>query len=1120
LGPTTWSASARTRRALERFARAEDRAIEAQRNTLFVSRAGVDADVAAQIGRVLESAGYGVILQQWDFANRHFLERMHEALASGARVVALLSPAYLQSDHCQAEWMNAIADDPLNRNGRLILLRVADCDPPGLLAGLAYWDLLPIRDDPALLAEVVCKAVVEHQRDAPPAGGPYRRDPQRRAPPPSGTITFVFTEIEDGAQRWDRDRAAMQTAVRRHDAIVRDALEGHGGHVFKTTGDAFCAAFSNAADAVAAALALQTALAQQDFADVDGLRVRVAVHTGTADERDGDYFGPTVNRAARLLAIGHGGQVLLSKISVELARNRVELGGLRDLGKQKLKDLSEPEHVFQLDVPGAPAEFPALRSAGLGETNLPEEVKSFIGREADVAAITELFTHGRLVTLVGVGGVGKTSCALKAGAGLLANFSDGVWFVDLAAITDPTLVAAEVGQVFHLVESAKGAVLDALTAHLRGKQTLILLDNCEHLLETCCRIAAALLRACPGVSLLATSREALRINGELVYGLPTLASPERNAELTVADALGFGAVALFVARARAADSRFELTPHNTASVAEICRRLDGIPLALELAAARVRVLAPHQLEQKLGERFRVLTGGARTALPRQQTMRALIDWSYDLLDARDRALLSALSIFIGSFSLESATAVCVSDDMQDFEVLDGLISLVDKSLVVTEAAESETRYRLLESMREYARERLVERGGRLETARRHALAYTELAERLEDDYGNTIYRTWVANAEREIENIRAALSWTFFEPEGDVEVGLRLAATLRRIFYNSYPAEARRWVQTALDRVTAESPQRVVARLEVAEAHLASRLNQFTAALAAARRALTLFEAAGDRRGIANAKRWAGRSLIFLGEAGEGETLLQSALDSYATLGFRQVGNVLLDLGLARSACGDLAGARAFFAQALKRFEEDLDEGNVAITAGTLADAEFHGGDPQAAVRHAQDALAAARHLPRHITVWIQSNLSAFLIALDRFDAARECSREALRTAIHLQSELNVIVLLQHLAAILALEPGAEAETEPPKGRELAARLIGYVDKRIREIEFTREFTEQQEYDRMLAALTFTLGIDPLAELMSDGAELKEERVVDLALSAAAMRSETAGSPLTLTQIA
>ncbi len=894
--------------------------------TLFISRAGADADIAAAAARALQSAGYGVILQQWDFANRNFIERMHETLSSGARVIALLSPAYLRSDHCQAEWMNAIADDPLNRKRRLVVLRIADCEPPGLLAGIAYWDLVPVRDDATLFAQVVCAAVSDDGSDAVASAAGYRCEPR-----------------------------------------------------------------------------------------------------------------------------------------------------------------------------AAPAPRPPV------QTNLPAELKSFVGRETEVAEIARLLENARLVTLVGVGGVGKTSCSLKAGASLAASRPDGVWFVDLAPITDATLVDAEVAAVFSLVEASNRSILDRLVKHLRPKHTLILLDNCEHVLAACCRLAEAVLRACPEVSLLATSREALKVDGERVYAMPTLAVPERNVRLTVDAASKYSAIALFVARASGADSRFALTAENVASVAEICRRLDGIPLALELAAARVRVLAPRQLEQKLDERFRILTGGARTALPRQQTMRALIDWSYDLLDARERSLLSKLSIFAGSFSLEPVIAVCSDADYADFEVLDGLTSLVDKSLVVAESSDLETRYHLLESMRQYARERLDEFGSRAPTERRHALAYTELAEQLENDYGSTLYRTWVAGAEREIENIRAALTWSF-GPQGDAAVGLRLAATLRRIFNTSLPAEGRRWIQTALGRVDAGSARNVVARLELADAHLASRLNQLDAALAAARRALTSFEADGDPRGIANAKRWAGRSLIYLGQVSEGEELLRSALETYETLGFRKVGGVLLDLGSARSACSDIAGARGFFARALNRFEEDQDEGNVAIAAGTLAEAEFHGGDAQAAVAHAQDALSTAQHLARDILAWLQNNLAAYAIALDRFDDAGRYSEQVLQSRLEIQSEFLFVVALQHAAAALALAPPVDAPGTCAATCQLGARLIGYVDERMRAMGAKREFTEQSDYDRAMALLTETLGTAALGTLVLDGAKLSEEQAVGLALAASVRR--------------
>jgi non-specific serine/threonine protein kinase len=481
-------------------------------------------------------------------------------------------------------------------------------------------------------------------------------------------------------------------------------------------------------------------------------------------------------------------------------------------------------------------------------------------------------------------------------------------------------------------------------------------------------------------------------------------------------------------------------------------------------------------------------------------MRALIDWSYDLLDAGERELFATLSIFIGSFSLESALAVGESATVEDYEVLDRLTSLVDKSLVVTEAGEYDVRYRLLESMRQYGRERLTASGGLHAAAHRHAVAYTELAERLEDEYGRTVYRAWVASAERETENIRAALTWTF-GPDGDPTLGARLAAPLRRLFNTSYPAEARRWVQTALARAGPDSPPGTIARLELADAHLASTLNAFNASLAAARRALAGFSAAGDQRGIANAQRWAGRSLIFLGQIAEGEALMRSALATYAELGFRQIGGLLRDLGLARSASGDVSGARELFARALEQFVADQNEGDVAITAGTLAEAEFGAGDPEAAIRHAEEALAASDQLNDIINVWIRSNLAAFLIALDRFDHARVRIAEALRTARQIQSELDITVLLQHLAATLALDAPSDDDARLERSR-VAARLTGFIDKQMREMDFAREFTEQQEYERMRRRLETTLGPEACAALIAEGAGLGVERALEIAAAA------------------
>ncbi|HKU66877.1 MAG TPA: adenylate/guanylate cyclase domain-containing protein, partial [Candidatus Baltobacteraceae bacterium] len=412
---------------------------------------------------------------------------------------------------------------------------------------------------------------------------------------PTGTVTFLFSDIEGSTTRWDADRDAMTVAVARHDAVMRAALEAHGGYVFKTMGDAFCAAFAMAGEAAIAALDAQRALAAEDFSAVGGVRVRMAVHTGTADERDGDYFGPTVNRVARLLAVGHGGQVLVSGAAAELLRGGASgQSSLRDLGEHRLKDLAQPEHIYQLVASDVPQEFPALRSLDVLPNNLPPQLTSFVGREHVVAEIKGLIESHRLVTLVGSGGAGKTRCAIQVGAELLDGSGDGVWLVELAPAADQHFVVNAIAQALNVQEQPNRPLLDTLVAYLKRKRLLLVLDNCEHVIDEVRRVVASMLQNSLEVRILATSREPLNISGEATYRMPSLAVPDTAELLRAEEASRFGAVQLFVERALLSNNRFGLTEENAPHVAEICRRLDGIPLAIELAAARVKVLSPQQ----------------------------------------------------------------------------------------------------------------------------------------------------------------------------------------------------------------------------------------------------------------------------------------------------------------------------------------------------------------------------------------------------------------------------------------------------------------------------------------------------------------------------------------------
>jgi predicted ATPase/class 3 adenylate cyclase len=573
---------------------------------------------------------------------------------------------------------------------------------------------------------------------------------------PSGMVAFLFSDIEGSTQRWESHRDAMEAALARHDALLRAAIETHGGYVFKTIGDAFCAAFTTVPGAIAAALKAQLALQDEDFSAVEGLRVRMALHAGESTERDGDFFGPTVNRVARLLAIAHGGQVLISGIAADLSHGEIPLqSSLRDLGFARLKDLTAPEHVWQLDILGQPNAFPPLRSLDTLPNNLPIQRTSFVGREQDVAEVKELLDHHRLLTLVGSGGVGKTRLAIQVGAELLDRYPDGVWFVDLAPISDPELVASVVAQALEMSQQRGRRVDEAIPEWLRRKQLLLILDNCEHLLEPIAALADAILAMAPDVRTLATSRQGLDINGEAVHRLPTLGVPADTAGLHTDEALRYGAIALFVDRATAADTRFALTDDNAPTVAEICRRLDGIALAIELAAARVRVLSIPSLAKRLDERFKLLTGGSRTALPRQQTLSALIGWSYELLRPVEQQLFARVGIFAGSFDLAAAERVCAGDGLEESDVWELLVSLTDKSLVVASTGGEQERYQVNESTRAYALERLGERREALATL--HGAYFAEQALAADERFGTGSTIAWVVAVQRDLDNYRAAL---------------------------------------------------------------------------------------------------------------------------------------------------------------------------------------------------------------------------------------------------------------------------------------------------------------------------------------------------------------------------
>ncbi len=784
---------------------------------------------------------------------------------------------------------------------------------------------------------------------------------------PSGAVTFLFTDIEGSTRLWDEHPEAMSEALRHHDDLLRACIEAHDGRVFKTVGDAFCAVFGNPKNALEAVLASQEwlpALALTAEGEPRPLKVRMALHTGIAEERDGDYFGQPLNRVARLLAVGHGGQVLLSLATSEMVRDSLPGGmSLADLGEHRLKDLGRPETVFQLLHPELTADFPPLRSLESMPNNLSQQVTSFVGRGKELTEIKELLTRTRLLTLTGSGGTGKTRLSLQVGADLLDGSGDGVWFVELASLTDPGLVPPTVAGVFGLREEAGKPILQTLTEYLKGKRLLLLLDNCEHLLDACAKLADAVLRQCPQVVILASSREGLGIAGETTYRVPSLSLPDPRKPCTPASLSGFESVRLFVERALQAQTGFTVTDQNAPALASICHRLDGIPLAIELAAARVRSLSVEEINNKLDQRFRLLTGGSRTALPRQQTLRSLIDWSYDLLSDTEKALLCRLSVFSGGWTLEAAEQVCAGEPVEEWEVLEVLTGLADKSLVTPEQREGATRYRLLETVRQYARDRLLESGDGEQWRDRHLACCLSLGEEAEPHLRGAEQQAWLERLETEHDNLRAALDWSSQDP-GNAEAGLRLAGAVWRFWYvRGHLGEGRERLAQALEADRADTPAARAKALHGAGG-LAWSQGDYAAARELQEESLAIRRELGDRRGIASVLGNLGNVAQCQGDYAAARGLQEESLAIRRELGDRRgMASTLGNLAVVAAVQGDYAAARVLQEESLALFRELGDRGGIATALVNLGTVSQEQGDYAGARGRYEESLVLYREL-------------------------------------------------------------------------------------------------------------------------------------------------------------
>jgi predicted ATPase/class 3 adenylate cyclase len=822
--------------------------------------------------------------------------------------------------------------------------------------------------------------------------------------PAAQTLSFLFTDIEGSTAMLRRLGQRYAAMLADHHRLIRDAIVGHGGREVDTQGDAFFAVFGTARGCAAAAVAIQQAIAAHCWPDGERLRVRIGIHSGEVEQAAAGLVGIEVHRGARVAAVAHGGQILVSAAAAALLGDALPDGAsLRDLGLHRLKDLSRPEQIFQLDAPGLSAAFPPLRSLNNPRlpNNLPVQASSFIGRDTELAEVSQLITTSRLVTLTGPGGSGKTRLALQAAAGLLDGSGDGVWFADLAPVTDSGLVAGTVASVLSIQPEAGRPVADTLAEAIAERSLLIVLDNCEQVIDVCAKLADTLLRGCPHLTLLATSREPLGISGEHVHRVPPLATPVPDDDL--AGIRGRDAVRLLIDRAAANGKPLRLDEWTGPVIGRICRQLDGIPLAIELAAARLRAMTVTELDARLGERFALLTSGSRAKPARHQTLHAMIDWSWELLTGAERGTLAQLSVFAGGFDLAACETVTASAGIPAGEALAQLSSLVDKSLVqFDDTGTGPGRYRLLETVRQFAAQRLDEQGqAAVITARTsHRDHYLALAETAAPQLTGPDQSKWMDRLDIELADLRAAIAFAL--AQADPEPGLRLAAALRFFWdVRGHASEAADFLRALLDLAPARE-------LGLARAEALATTAYLTEKLAAAQpyylEGVTIARAAGDDRLVADLLHIQAFHLIRSGQSAAALPLLENSLhlarrlddrlltarvlqvrslaldfegdheaaakDAAESLAlFRQIGNLqgvsgqLGNLGYAEMGAGELESARAHLAESLHIAYELKDRMGEVVNTFNLALVEYLSGSTAAAASLFAESLVLARQL-------------------------------------------------------------------------------------------------------------------------------------------------------------
>ncbi len=946
---------------------------------------------------------------------------------------------------------------------------------------------------------------------------------------PSGDITFLFTDIEGSTKLAQKYPGTIQVELEKHHKILTEAIKNRNGFIFEIIGDAFCAAFNNSMDAIKAARDIQIMLAKQENKEIP-VKVRTGIHTGNAAWNGSKYIGYiTLARTQRVMSAAYGGQILFSNDTFKSAKDDFSKNiSYRDLGERRLKDLIQPVRLYQLISPELPSEFPPLKTLDARPNNLPVQVTNFIGREKEMEEVKDLLSETHLLTLAGPGGTGKTRLSLQVAAEIIDEYEYGIRFVDLAALKDDSLLMQTISRSIGINEIPNTNLLHSVLDYLKDKQILILLDNCEHIVESCSRLAEILISNCPGLRIMATSREALRCKGEVIYYVSSLELPDINSDHTLEKLTQYESVKFFIERAVSVRPGFQVNNQNAPYVAEICHKLDGIPLAIELAAARIRVLSVEQINERLSNRFTLLTSGNRTAIPRQQTLRALIDWSYDLLTDKERILWKRLSVFSGGWTIESAESVCSDDELSKDEILDVLSNLVDKSLVIHN--EQSYRYTMLETIRQYGEE-MLERESELDKIMiSHLKYYQSLAETAKFKLVGPEQKEWIDKLDIESSNLQVALMNSiirdrrlngihlalslcrFWEMRGNVIMGINWLTELSHSQEIIPPQEKSglvqwlgtfEWIAGNYAKAMNYYEESLAIQKELDnKTGIAIAMNnlgliynatgEFEKSMEITEESCELFSQLGDRRLQADALLNLGSVLINLKRYDKAKSVFEESLEIYREIGdSRSIGMILTNIGCIHSVWQEYELAREYLEESLSIQRKLKDLRSLADTVENLGVVLSFLGNDLKAQEYLEESIQLNTEIGNKKSLSNSLNSLGFVkFKVGEVRRSLYLHKESLKLRIELQDKLNMCVSLTRISE-------AAAENNPEK----AALLLGAVETALNSFNEKLEKDLRLSFERTSDLLKKKSGEEEFSKAFNEGRSLKFEEVLEIALS-------------------